>query len=158
MAWPWPRTLRRLRRSQQGVSATEFALIAPVLVAGLLVPVDLGLAAYERMTMNHALRVGAQGAMEGRDPGDILAIMRASAAENFTLAGDASASEGEETLSLSVDAVCRCSDQLSTAVSCGETCPSGDRYRYLDLTADKIYDGALMPAFELTAALRVQIE
>ena len=57
------------RRSEAGVSAVEFALFAPILFFALVAAVDVGLAEYERMTIDHVLRAGAQSAMvdQGQD-------------------------------------------------------------------------------------------
>jgi pilus assembly protein CpaE len=52
--------VRDLKRSEAGVSAIEFALVAPVLALGLVAMADIGLALYERMTIDHVLRAGAQ--------------------------------------------------------------------------------------------------
>ena len=48
--------LSALVRSEDGVSAVEFALFAPILFFGLLSAVDIGFALHERMTIDHAAK------------------------------------------------------------------------------------------------------
>jgi len=59
--------LQRFLRDERGVSAVEFALIAPVLLFSLLGVVDLGHAVYQRADMESALRSGIQYFMNGGD-------------------------------------------------------------------------------------------
>ncbi len=59
--------LQQLKKSEAGVSAIEFALIAPIMAFGLVATADVALAVHERMTIDHVLRAGAQAAMT--DPG-----------------------------------------------------------------------------------------
>ncbi len=54
------RLSRRLWRGKDGGAAVEFALLVPVLVLLTMGAVDLGLAAYERMQLEAAARVGVQ--------------------------------------------------------------------------------------------------
>lgn len=61
------RFLKRFLRDRKGVSAVEFALVAPVLVIGLLGVVDLGNIVYQRADMESALRAGVQYFMNGGD-------------------------------------------------------------------------------------------
>src|ERR1700688_4083501 len=64
------------RKSEKGASAAEFALFAPVLFLALVATVDVGLAEYERMTIDHILRAGAQSAMADQGQGQILKIVQ----------------------------------------------------------------------------------
>jgi pilus assembly protein CpaE len=55
----------RLLKDLGGQSAVEFALIAPVLVVGLVGAVDLGFNLYQRSDLESAVRSGAQYFMNG---------------------------------------------------------------------------------------------
>ena len=61
------RFLKRFARNRDGVSAVEFALVAPVLVFSLLGVVDIGNLVYQRTDMESALRAGIQYFMNGGD-------------------------------------------------------------------------------------------
>ncbi len=149
-------SLRRLARDLSGVSMVEFALLAPILIGGAIIPVDIGLAAYERMAMDHALRVGAQAVMDGEREVGALAVMNTTAAENFDVAGGESG-----TFQLAIDTACRCASSAPTApdIACDTPCSDDSvRYRYLSLTASKSYRGILLPPMQLESRLRVQVE
>lgn len=53
------RALRRLRRDRRGVSALEFAVIAPVMVTVMLAAFDFGNAAQQQIALQEAVRSGA---------------------------------------------------------------------------------------------------
>jgi len=59
--------LQRFLRDKRGVSAIEFALLAPFLLVSLLGVVDLGHTVYQRADMEAALRSGIQYFMNGGD-------------------------------------------------------------------------------------------
>ena len=61
------RFLLAFARDERGVSAVEFALVAPVLLISLLGVVDLGNVVYQRTDMESALRSGVQYFMNGGD-------------------------------------------------------------------------------------------
>lgn len=58
---------KRFVRDRSGVSAVEFALVAPVLLISLLGVVDIGNVVYQRADMESALRAGIQYFMNGGD-------------------------------------------------------------------------------------------
>jgi Flp pilus assembly protein TadG len=61
------RTIFSFARDERGVSAVEFALIAPVLMIALLGVVDIGNVVFKRSDMESALRSGVQYFMNGGD-------------------------------------------------------------------------------------------
>ena len=61
------RFFKRFARDRKGVSAVEFALVAPVLMIALLGVVDIGNIVYQRADMESALRAGVQYFMNGGD-------------------------------------------------------------------------------------------
>ena len=146
------------RRAESGVAALEFALFAPVLFFGLVATADVGLALYERMTLDHALRAGAQSAMG--DPGKdaVLGVLSATAAKNFPPASpDAAALPSQ--LVLSVDRYCTCSGDTATAVACSTTCPgTASTYIYYRLAAAITRDSMILPDISFSPSLQVQVQ
>lgn len=58
---------KRFLTAREGVSAVEFALVAPVLLISMLGVVDIGNVVYQRADMESALRAGIQYFMNGGD-------------------------------------------------------------------------------------------
>lgn len=144
-------------RCKRGVSATEFALFAPVLGFVLLASIDLGLAVSERMALDHALRSGAQSAIT--DPGEatVLEVMSTTARTNFALAGDAS-QDGREPLTLTVVRYCACPEEVGFAVTCSAVCAGSEpTFVYYRMAATKTYAGWIAPVIEFDRAVQVQI-
>lgn len=143
-------------RCGRGVSAVEFALLAPILTFMLLAGVDMGLAVSERMAIDHALRAGAQEAMN--DPGEprVLELMEKTAESNFTL-DDGSGTESTP-LALSVTRFCACPDNVGLAVTCSTIC-SGSKptFIYYRMAGEMSYSGWIMPVFGFAPAVQVQI-
>ncbi|MGR3593970.1 MAG: TadE/TadG family type IV pilus assembly protein [Limimaricola soesokkakensis] len=146
-----------LIRAEDGVSAIEFALLAPVLVVALLGTVDLGLALNERMAIDHVLRAGAQSATAGNDLATIDRVLRNTAKQNFTLAEPDTA--GNDTaLALTISRLCTCPEQPKMAVTCSATCTgSAPTQIFYAFAGKKTYSGNLLPRFTLSSALRVQV-
>ena len=155
-AAPRPRSggvLARLLRCVAGVSAVEFAIVAPVLVLGTFGMVDTGMAIYQRMMMNQVLRAGAQPALQGANETVVLSVLEATAAENFTVAeGDAAGDE----LELDVQTSCACPGEASVGAACGTVCDSGSpALRFYRMTAGKTFQGVMLPEFTLFYSLEV---
>lgn len=141
--------LRILRRGEDGVSAVEFALFAPILFFGLLATVDLGLAIYERMTIDHVLRAGAQAAMA--DPGKpgVLTVLNTTAAKNFP---------GADAPVFTVDRDCACPEAKGTVVACSTTCSGPtSTFIYYHLSGAKDYQGMIIPKIALGPKMQVQV-
>ena len=140
---------RRLLRDDRGVSAVEFALFAPFLFFAAAATLDLGLALYERMSMDRLLRGGAQAAMADPGASAVRDVVEASAENDFA--------PGAE-FTLSVDRYCACPDDTSTPVTCTNTCSDGSApgifYR---LEADRVYPGLVLPSIDLAAEAKVQV-
>lgn len=144
-------------RCRQGVAASEFALIAPVLGFTLLASIDLGLAISERMAIDHVLRAGAQAAIADPGEGGVLEVMRSTAQTNFALA-DESSQDGELSLALSVSRYGACAEDVDFAVEPSTICAgSNPTFIYYRLTAKKSYTGWLAPDIEFERAAHVQI-
>jgi pilus assembly protein CpaE len=145
--------LGRLQRCVAGVSAVEFAILSPVLVLGAFGMIDTGMAIYQRMMMNQVLRAGAQPALQGQNESVVMDVLEATAAPNFTLADGEAA--GDE-LKLKVETSYACPGDSDAAVMSGASCESGEAaLRFYRLTAEKDFQGVLLPEFTLFYSLEV---
>jgi pilus assembly protein CpaE len=144
------------RRNEKGTSAVEFALFAPVLFFALVATVDVGLAEYERMTIDHILRAGAQSAMADQGQDQILKIVQNTASRNFTLSNQTTINA--TALAVAVDRFCACPDSPTAAVACTTTCTGlTPTFVYYRVSAAKIYTGMIMPAITMSPSVLVQV-
>jgi pilus assembly protein CpaE len=144
------------RRSEDGVSAIEFALLAPVLFFALVAAVDVGLAEYERMTIDHVLRAGAQSAMADPGQAQVLNVAQNTASKNFTISTQSGISA--TALNVDVQRFCACPNSTGTAVACSTICAgSAPPFIYYRLTGTKLHNGMVMPAMTLTGSVEVQV-
>ena len=138
-----------LIRNEDGVSAVEFAIFAPFLFFAAAATLDLGLAAYQRMTMDRLLRGGAQAAMNDPGAAQVRSVIQASAEADFA--------PGVE-FTLTVERYCACPVDTSVAVVCTNACADGSApgifYR---MQGARSYSGLMLPAFDLEAETKVQI-
>lgn len=153
--------LARLRRSEDGVAAVEFSLLAPILFFAALATVDIGMALGERMTIDHVLRAGANYAMA--DPGEsaVQNALETTAKKNFTVnkvePGDGQAtSPSAESIFFEVNRFFACSDAPSVAVPSPSDC-GVDYYTFYRLDAAKIYSAMILPNISFNPAIQVQI-
>jgi pilus assembly protein CpaE len=150
--------VKDLGNSNAGVSAVEFALVAPVLALALVAMADVGLALYERMTIDHVLRAGAQAAMS--DPGEkpVLNVLQSTLSQSPTPSN------------LTFDMVkryCACPEDAdvepASAPACGTvTCAnSAPQYVYYRMAASKTYEAMslpeVLPDFQLSSSVQVQV-
>jgi pilus assembly protein CpaE len=143
---------RRRRLGEDGVSAVEFALFAPILFIALLAMVDVGFAIYERMTLDHVLRAGAQEAMNDPGKARVLAVLNATAAQSF-LPADVPIFKVNDLY----NPRCECPENKGVNVNCTKTCSgSTETYIFYNLEGEKTYDGIFMP-IDLAAAVEVQV-
>lgn len=153
---------RRLLSCAAGVSAVEFALLAPVLVIGAFGTADAGMAVHERMMIGQALRAGAARAMAGADEADIREALAAVASDNFAVAWEGAAQEDEplaDTLVLAIQSYCACPDAAFGQVSCAASCDSGaDPSRFLRLSAGKRFSGIMLPEFPISGTVEILVE
>jgi len=149
--------LSALFHDEGGLSALEFALIAPVFVISFLTAMDLGLAAHQRMTMDHILRAGAQSAMSDPSVTNVLNILNIAAAQNFTVDGS-SPSSGKPLLTLAVNRYCACPDTMLPTNNCSIICEvPKPALAFYSLRAERVYDGIFVPPFTLAPKLEVQV-
>ena len=144
-----------LLRREEGVSAIEFGLIAPLLFFSLLAMTDIGFALHDRIRIDHVLRSGAQPAM--RDAGEVyvLGTLQATARESYTVA-DAG---GPDTIALEVERFCMCRTTPTTEekdTTCSSTCPE-EPTRFYSLSASKSYQGIFLPEIAFAPSVLVQV-
>ncbi len=152
----WTR-MASLLRHEGGVSAIEFAMIAPMFMAALVPMADVGLAAYHRMTMDHVLRAGAQSAME--DPGTerVRTILQITAAENFTL-GSSTPEGRKPVLTLATERYCVCPANIRVKLDCSTICPgSVPTLAFYSLSGSLTYSGMILPAMVFRPEIQVQV-
>ena len=160
-------SFRLLRRNEDGASATEFALLAPLLVFSFLAMVDVGRAVFEKIAIDQSLRAGFEAAMI--DPGEaqVASIIADAAGEMFKVTFPADtqtdADNGYETgtsntLKVSVDRYCACPTAVETALSCTTRCTATTfPYAFYAMDAEKHFEGVLLPRFDLSSELEVQV-
>lgn len=147
-----------LKKSEAGVSAVEFALIAPVLALSLVAMADVGLAITERMTIDHVLRAGAQAAMADPGPIQVDKVLQSTLAQ--------SARPANVTLA-PVKRYCACPENAdvtpAAAPECGKTpcASSAPQLVYYRLEAAKSYQPMslpeALPPFQLSSSMQVQV-
>jgi pilus assembly protein CpaE len=131
-------------------------MFAPVLFFALVAAVDLGLAEYERMTIDHILRAGAQSAMVDQGQAQVLKVLQNTASKNFTVSTQTLISADE----LKVDVVrfCACPDSTSVAVACLTTCTgSKPTFIYYRMSGAKLHNGMFVTGMTLNPSVQVQV-
>ena len=156
------RSLRTLKSDTRGTSAVEFGMIAPFIFFAVIAMVDLGRVAGERMDMDQVVRAGAESAMVNSTEDAILRVLEGTAKKTFTLAsegdGDTYQAGIDHPISLAVNRYCECPESPGVEADCGNACPSDLPPNVLvDLSAAKSFSGMLLPAFDLSAAARIQL-
>lgn len=144
------------RRSEDGLAAVEFAMFAPVLFFALVAAVDVGLAEYERMTIDHILRAGAQSAMADPGQDQVLKVVQNTASKNFAISSQTVVSA--DALSVAVNRFCACPNNTGVGVACSTTCPGPTpTFIYYRMSGAKIHNGMIMPAMTLNPSVQVQV-
>lgn len=135
--------VRRLLGNEDGVSAIEFALLAPILIGGFLLMVDTGRAVGARMEMDRNVRAGAQAAMSLNN--DMEAI------ERIVLASAGS----PEDLEVEAKMTCSCA---GAAAGCAAPCATGEAPSvFVEIGASRSFSGLLISAMTLDSGTRVRI-
>jgi pilus assembly protein CpaE len=152
-------------RGDDGVSAVEFALFAPILFFVLLATTDLGLALYQRMTIDHVLRSGAQSAILDPGTASVRKVLASTAAKNFVVSSACGASTGDE-LDVCVDRYFACPENAGVPVPSSTFCAGSQAPNiYYRLAGSKHYDGLFLPIsigryelLDLTLASTAQVQ
>ena len=148
-----------LRRNDDGASAIEFGLIAPVMFFALLATIDIGMAVNERMIVDQSLRAGAEQAMY--DPGaETVKAVAANAARQAFAVDGTGGSLGN--MSINVTEYCACPSAASTPVACNSLCTtaaggSTSPYKYYSLAGQKTYDSIIIPTMTFNSNITVMV-
>ncbi len=154
------RTLRRrgrligsFARDAAGVSAIEFALVAPMIFFSLLAMVDVGFALRDRMQLDHVLRSGAQVAMRDGGKDAVLLTLKRSvcggvAADCAALADIAFVPEPAP--------YCICPTTGAKDTGCTATCAVRPQ-KFYELSAARTYEGIFLPDMDLAPSVLVEV-
>jgi pilus assembly protein CpaE len=150
-----------LRGNEDGASAIEFGLIAPIMFFALLATIDLGMAVNERMIVDQSLRAGAEQAMYDPGAATVKAVAANAARQAFKVDGSGG-SLGN--MSINVSEFCACPSSTSTPVACGSLCTSPSSggastspYKYYSLAGQKTYDSIIIPTMTFNSNMTVMV-
>jgi Flp pilus assembly protein TadG len=143
-----PPLLLLLKSCRRGVTAVEFAVSAPILLAAVLGLGELGTATAQKVRLMSAARAGAQYAINNTTGTDAAITSAVKAAANL----------GPDPVTVTVTRSCGCDD--GSTVSCsGGTCSSGSVREWVAVTASQTFNtGVLGTTYALSgqATLRVK--
>lgn len=147
----------RFRRSRAGSSAIEFAVGAPVLLVGLVIVTDIGLAIGKRMQLDQSVRAGVEFAMNNVEDEATLEDMVRSAATG-AYGPDLGDVNSSDIPTVDVTKTCECSDSPGVTVSCSNVCSDNlPPSVYYDFVASKAYQGIFIPDFTMQTEMKVQV-
>lgn len=145
-----------LFQDRSGASAVEFALIAPILVGGLLSMVDFGLAMTERMNLDYVLRAGANAAMAEQSQDHILKVLEVTASEQFGVADGSVGTNVAGAAFFRIRYLCS-----GTGTEPWEECATGpgatQGHVAYHLSAEKSYKGIFLRGLPLKAEIEVLV-
>lgn len=151
------RDIARLFRCPKGSSGVEFAISAPIMLGGLLVMTDIGLAFNAQMNLDQAVKAGAQFVMSDVTEESTLEDLMTSAATGYS-STDPQNVNNENAPTFDAPKVCKCPGS-EAPVSCDNLCTAGSipPFVYYTLAAQQTYDAIVLPDFDLQASIRVQV-
>ncbi|TCS64019.1 TadE/TadG family type IV pilus assembly protein [Varunaivibrio sulfuroxidans] len=129
---PRVRKLKTLPGDTAGVSAIEFALIAPVLMILMLGMFDYAVLIFHKMELVGAVRSGAQ-----------YALIDSSATTAIAQTVINSTNLPANTLSVTVTNFCECPD--GSSLVCGGTCAAGNVHYYTRVAGSYDYTPIFLP-------------
>jgi Flp pilus assembly protein TadG len=142
---------------RRGSSAVEFAVGAPVLLVGLIIVTDVGLAVSDRMNLDQSVRAGTEFAMNNVEDETTLEEMVKSAATG-AYGDQRNDINPDDVPTVDVTKTCECADTPGVAVSCTNLC-TGDLPPsiYYQFAANKLYKGIFIPDFSMETEMKVQV-
>ncbi|MEE9318701.1 MAG: TadE/TadG family type IV pilus assembly protein [Rhodospirillales bacterium] len=146
----------RLAASRRGAAAVEFALIIPVLSAGIIGVANYGVVVFDKMEMLSALRAGGQLAIYNRTNSTSTETNAIKAA----VVASASTDLGLSTAEVTATESCLCLDvsDNSYAATCGASCTGGDPTQYYMTVAitNKNFPLLIAGSIDLTGSVKVR--
>jgi hypothetical protein len=115
-----------------GVAAIEFAMVTTVLLIILMGLLDYGIAVINKMELESSTRSGAQYALLDSSS---TAVIVSTVENSLTLP--------EADTSVTVTEFCECSDGI--AISCDDTCGTGNVRHFMTITASYNYTPFFLP-------------
>jgi Flp pilus assembly protein TadG len=141
---------------RKGTAGIEFAIMTPVLLGGLIIMTDIGLALNAQMNLDQAVKSGAQFVMgDVSNTTDLNRLMTAAA--TGASYDDPNNVNSENAPEFDTLQSCKCPGSDAT-VACNSYCASGSvlPYMYYDITGTQTYEAMTLPDFELRSTIRVQ--
>lgn len=129
-------------KDQSGVAATEFALIAPILILITVGTVDVGMYVNEKMKAENAARSAVDYVVSGGEETALLESVLADLYENDPdgIPGTADDTDWQNDVSVNVELQCECGDGV--VVACTSTCedPGTFKRRYYNGTVERTHN------------------
>lgn len=149
--------LAGLFRCRKGSSGVEFAISAPIMLGGLLIMTDIGLAFNAQMNLDQAVKAGAQFVMSDVSEEATLQDLMTAAATGHS-STDPQNVNNQNAPSFTAPKTCKCPGS-DAAVSCDQLCTAGSvpPFIYYTLTGQQTYNAIVLPDFNLQASIRVQV-
>lgn len=148
--------IRTFFKEHSGSSAVEFAVGAPVLLIGLVIVTDVGLAVRDRMNLDQSVRAGAEFAMNNVDDEQKIENMVKSAGEGGYGVTPGDVNSGD-TVTADATKICACNgaaQSCTLAVLCSDGNPPSI---YWQIAASKSYNGIFVPNFTMQTQMKVQV-
>lgn len=144
-------TIQSWTRKIDGVAATEFALVVPILSVLLLGIADFGMYINQQMKLENAARASAEY------------IMRGGSADNLSADVISQIVENDEGVTITTTASCECGDGEGVLCDAVGVCADGYIRRFQQVDLAQSYDAifafpGISEDLELTGSARVQVE
>ncbi|PVE22042.1 hypothetical protein DC522_23295 [Microvirga sp. KLBC 81] len=159
-----PRTAStRFLSDQSGVSALEFALLAPAILLGSVFVADLAFLAHQRMAIDQVLRAGAQQAMLDKSASpaaeEVVKVLNIMAASGNFAVGSTIPVKEKPPLIVGASRYCACPDAIEAPpVACSTICTgSKPTLAFYSIWAKSRSSNMLLPDLPFEPQIRVQV-
>lgn len=153
----------RLLRDQTGVSALEFALLAPFILLGSLAVADLAFLAHQRMAIDQVLRAGAQQAMLDKSTSpaaeEVVKVLNIMAAAGNFAVGSTVPVQEKPPLIVGASRYCVCPEAIEVPQETCSTICTGSKptLAFYSIRAQSRSSNMLLPNFSFEPQIRVQV-